>query len=715
MAFFELSKPTDLFQYQFDYHSHLGGILPVRGKDAPSLVSWLDPVDPDKGERLLFDHALQFMQQSNPFVQLIVRGDTANYQRAECAAENIYIACVLLAQKLCPGSGIDVLPATDVLLYYEVQKALNAVWRKGDAEPKWMPAFLRYFNGKIFASNKYTPFDDAYKTRSSMLDRIQAQPADGRQRYIDWIDATLEYLLTQGIQYIQIPAGRNDIPDLDQRIQRFNAANKTSYRALVHTPDGYAGGEKFKSELAKLLDLLIGEQYPVTIGLDVLGVENRVADYKTLFEFLAAKGAEIGDAYGKNGKSLRMIMHIHNGEGAGAGANNRSLIGYYLAYGSRTPDEGFYRALAAYISRCEQATLDRQATESRGTHGAHGFKQDGVSGLFDELFANNSLTYGGCLLQRFDINSERSRTLVAYNARRSVMALSETFDMPINKDSPKATWYPFLSSEKSPYVFRLGHDYHFRGFMLSKYPALAFDTNLGSNAITGAAGLFGSPESYQINRGFRHLDGYIDTDVLAAATVSVAYMSSDVLSEEQIQYFAKISQTNDPIEEVLKNTDVINIIGAYLQKALAPIWVAEDADFYYGIYEDLVVGIVGNTTYAPNCYQALARTYAVFLNWRSYLLGADGQGVEHSDIQDEFLRMLILLAYNLLPIGQKELPNLTVLALERLLLWVPARYWEATVGPIDPVTIPLKRGIESLEGYKAPASVITLRRQSAKS
>lgn len=715
MAFFKLSAPTRLYQYPFDYHSHLGGILPVRGEGTPSLTWWLDKGSPDKGERLLFDQALQFMQQSNPLGVLAARDDMANYQRAECAAENTYIACVLLAQKLCPGSGIDTLPATDVTLYYKVQSALKAVWEKKDDSLKWLPVFLRYFNGKIFSSNKYTPFDDAYKTRSAMVDRAMSQPTDGRKRYLEWIDLTLAYLLTQGIRYIQIPASKNDIPDLDARIRAFNKQNGTEYRALVHTPEGYAGGEKFKKDLESLLEFLTGDEYPVTIGLDVLGVENRVADYKTLFEFLKDKEAEISRVYGDHGKSLRMIAHIHNGEGASAGASNRSLIGYYLAYGNRKPEEGFYRAMAAYIRRCEQATLDRQAAESSGTHGAHGFKQDGVSGLFDELFTNNSLTYGGCLLKRFDINSERSRTLVAYNARRSVMALSETFDMPVEKNSPRLTWYALLTGGGSPYAFRLGHDYHFRDFMLSKYPALTFDTNLGSNAITGAAGLFSSPESYQINRGFRHLDGYIDTDVLEAATVSVAYMSSDVLDEAQIEFFATTSQIGEPIEKVLEREDVAETIQGYLEVALGPIWRKQDSDYFYRIYAELVTGVVGKTVYAPNCYQALARTYAVFRNWRSYLLGADGQGVEHSDIQNEFLRMLILLAYNLLPIGQEQLSDVTVDALQRLVLNIAAGYWHTTVAPITGEVVPLERGIASLEGYKAPASVITLQRQSAKS
>lgn len=714
MAYFQLSAPTKLKPYPFDYHSHLGGILPVRDKDMPSLARWVNTEqddDPGQGEYLLFVEALQFMRASNPFSALINRGDTANYERAECGAENIYVACVLLAQQLCPRAELATLAATDSRLYTATEELLQSVWRKKGAERTWLVDFLKYFNGKIFSSNKYTPFDDAYKTRSSMLDRVRTQDPDGEKRYVQFLDLTLEYLLGQGICGIQIPASRDDIPHLDQRMVQFNKDRGTCYRALVHTPAAYLGKAKLAAELKKLKELLASTDYPCTIGLDLLGVENKVADYAALFEFLLEEQKELAKAYGKGGKqSDHLIVHVHNGEGAGSGADNRSLIGYYLAYGNRSPDADFYAALSDYIARCARAARDRQATESQGTHGAHGFKPNGVSGLFDELFRNNSFTYGGCRLRRFDINGQRSAELVAYNGKRSVMALSETFDT----EERGASWYQLLASTSSLYRFRLGHDYYYRNYMAAKYPALAFDTNLGSNAITGAAGLFGSSESYQINRGFRHLDGYIETDVLATATTSAVYMSTDVLDAQKIQCFLQISRGDRPIKDVLEEPANVKTIKDFLEAALEGVARPSKLPQYYDIYRKLVIEIVGAAEFRMVRYQAMARVYTVFRNWRCYLLGADGQGVEHSNIQDEFLRMLILLAYNLLPAGQERLNEKTMEHLQELLLSIAEDYWVSTVGEVkfDFETI-APRGIQRLEGYKSPASVITLRREAA--
>src|SRR5690606_40430328 len=94
-------------------------------------------------------------------------------------------------------------------------------------------------------------------------------------------------------------------------------------------------------------------------------------------------------------------------------------------------------------------------------------------------------------------------------------------------------------------------DYHYRSYMAARYPEIAYDTNVGSNAITGAAGLFASVESYRINRGFRHLDGYIDTDVLQAAGDAVAYMGTDALTQAQVARFAAISAMQSSIDAVL--------------------------------------------------------------------------------------------------------------------------------------------------------------------
>lgn len=708
MAFFKLSAPVRLYQYPFDYHSHLGGILPVRSNDGLSLVGWLHrkkPNDVDDGEFRLFDQALQFMQQSNPFALLAAKKEVAAYERAECAAENVYIAAVLIAQHFRPGEGIDELAVTDVRLYAICQQLIKDARVKAGEAWQWTLELMRYFNEKIYSSNKYTPFDDAYKTRSSMVDRIHAVPNDGEEDYVAWIDATLEYLYQQGIRHIQIPAGRDDIPTLDARMAVFNTRPVVQYRALIHTPAAYVSAEAFNDDLAKIKALLSKDNLTWTIGLDVLGVENRVADYATLLKFLQDNRQSFADILEKK-ESNRIIVHIHNGEGASASGDHRSLIGYYMAYGERSPESGFYSALASYIAQCA-----RTAAERKKTNGAKA--GDSLGHLFDELFTSNSLTYRGCQLRRFDINSEHSRALAAYNGKRSVMALAETLDSPAGHGGTK-TYYTALTDEESPYAFRLGHAYYYRNYTAAKFPSLAFDTNLGSNAITGAGGLFATGESYRINKGFRHLDGYIDTDVLAAASAAVAYMSSDSLTEQQIGLFVTISQKPGDMQSVLAAPDTQQEIRKQLKAVLGDsLKVRIHLDLYYTFFANLVTNIVGDSTQQATRYQALTRVFTLFCNWRSYLLGADGQGVEHSDIQDEFLRMVILLTYNLLPTGREHLLEDTMDQLQKLLLLIASVYWQSTVATTAGLTTPMKRSIESLEGFKSPASVVTIRRGKA--
>jgi len=709
MAYFKLSEPTEVFEYPYDFHSHFSGILPVRSKPGiPSLASWMDASSPEKGEQALFEQALKFMLDANPFDNLTRRADKANYERGECAAENIYIACVLIAQRMRPDEKIHALPVTDPELYRAAQESVKAAEGSFGEDRQWIRALIRYFNGKIYSSSKFTPFDDVYKMRSALGDQVKVGPK-GDEKYKNLFIQTLDFLEARGIRNIQIPSGTGDIGELDTQIRAINGGDKrTQYRALVHTPSAYVSGTKFAEELDAILKKLLDRSLEFTIGLDVLGVENRVANYQVLFDFLRENKDVLAGTLGRPKQSKSIIVHIHNGEGASAAADHRSMIGYYLAYGDPAPDGAFYEALSAYIARCVKTAAERRATEGAGSRGAPGYGKGAFSRLFDELFLSNSLTYEGCRLRRFDITGERSRELAAYNGKRSVMALSELLDAPVEKGGQE-TWYECLAGEGSPYTFRLGHDYYYRSFMAAKYPRIAFDTNLGSNAITGASALFRSAESYRINKGFRHLDGYIDTDVLAAAAAAVVDLSNDGLTQDEMDFYFNLSQQRADLKEILRNGEVAGKIQEYLAKALGPLGelrIKSD----YAQYVELVLAIVGESEQPTVRYQAMTRVYAVYRNWRSYLLGADGQGAEHSDIQDEFLRMVILVAYHLLPVGQTELTGDTLLVLQSVIRGIAQSYWLATVGANSDVPVEYRRRIEKLEGYQAPASVVSLQR-----
>ncbi|MGZ2842941.1 hypothetical protein AAER21_13215, partial [Pseudomonas aeruginosa] len=70
------------------------------------------------------------------------------------------------------------------------------------------------------------------------------------------------------------------------------------------------------------------------------------------------------------------------------------------------------------------------------------------------------------------------------------------------------------------------------------------------------------------------------------------------------------------------------------------------------------------------------------LNWRSSLLGADGQGVEHSNVPDDAIRMALLLnsaaadRHGRVPVASRE-------NAQRLLVQLGSADWADTIGAVD--------------------------------
>ncbi|MGH8032559.1 MAG: hypothetical protein ACREO8_09395 [Luteimonas sp.] len=726
MAYFKLDLPDSINTYAFDYHSHFTGILPVRSKarddTRPSmarLVAEAYNIDPDRAELVLFDYALALMidPASNPFARLGKAANKAAYERAECAGENIYIACVIVLDRFgYLGPELRSLPIERRDIYDAVRSTviIPALTARGDVD-RGLLKTIRYFNGKTYSTNKYTPFDDCYKMRGVFVKQFcGADPADyskwdqsgpQAQRYHAWIDATFDYLYQSGVRNTQSAATEDEIEALNARVTRYNSARGSNFKLLVHTPNQYLRDGKLREYLdAKVLPQLINPAYTNVVGLDLLGAENKVGNYRELFAFLAAQSDQLVGQFGPGKpRSRTLIAHIHCGEGSGFGADNRSMTGYGI-YELGSVGDGYFKRFSRYILSCAKAAEERLADTPRGTRGTAI-----AQGLFDELFHNNAMTYRSRALRRFDISTERSRSLAAYNAKRNVMALSESFDsVPV---SGARSWYQQLTQDSALFSFRLGHDYYYRSYMAAKYPAVAFDTNLGSNAITGASGLFASIESYRINRGFRHLDGYIDTDVLEAAGNAVAYMGSDALTQEQIAKFASYSAIPGRFYDVLDEADTQQWIWTQLTGALGAL--STDKALSYQIYKNLVNDIAGNAGPGAQRYQALIRVFTLYQNWRSYLLGADGQGAEHTETQDEFLRMLILLAYTLLPTGVTDIDESLLGSLGNFVDEIAHAYWRDTVGvPTvpEPPTQPLR--IERIDGFKSPASVVALYRRA---
>ncbi len=169
-----------------------------------------------------------------------------------------------------------------------------------------------------------------------------------------------------------------------------------------------------------------------------------------------------------------------------------------------------------------------------------------LAGLFDELFFGNSLTSSGLRLRRFDITSGTTQALVAYYARTNVVNLCQAL---ASRDADGNSYYRRLL-ESDLFSLRIGHAYYYRNYLASKFPELCFDTNLGSNFITGASGLFDSLQEYRLNRGLRHLDGYVGTDQLDELSLAIAYQGEQRLDPQQMQYVHALAESQSGFDEL---------------------------------------------------------------------------------------------------------------------------------------------------------------------
>lgn len=758
MAYFSL-PPLTLPCYRFDYHSHFGGILPV---DNPKAVATaplelkvayqipdegstinvdatvnvvkgqqltlaglfggqLDEQQPERGALSLFLKALMLMEEDNPLAKLAGSPNHSRYERGECIAEDIFIACVCLADQLKLPVLRDAV-ATNPVLYSTVRNALKQLALAppiGEKRPieDLMP-LLRYFNDKIYSASKYTPFDDAYRMRSFAMKKLRAEDG-GNERYLQWMAMSLLYLEQEGIAHAQLAMGEDEIRVANAVLGVYNTNRNTRYKLLAHTATVYAGDQALAGELNnKILPLFEDASLTEVIGIDLLGSENKVGNYGELFSFLAtqmnAQPAALTKFFGsaEQPRALQLVSHIHCGEGMGVSSDNRSAIGYAIAYSRFAPGSKFYRAYADYVLACRTAAKGRRDENARGTVGTPEYKDNGVSGLFDEMFRNDSLTIDGLTLRRYDGNSVRTQELVAYAGKRNMMALCEALDGSPPPTQPPAaqtqSYYQLLTASGSLLGFRLGHAYYYRSFVAARYPLIAFDTNLGSNSITGASGLFASVEGYRLNRGFRHLDGYVDTDLLTTVSDKVMFMGLQALSVDQVDSLMTLARGSKTLTELLQQGQ--KTLSGLLSAAIAPIAPNMNPDASYASFSALVTAMVGANTSPSVWFAALARVLNVFINWRSYLLGSDAQGVEHTNVQDEFLRCVLLLAYNVAPFDTSADGAAAVgKSLQELVSTISAAYWQTTVGPL--ATNTSGRGnTATIAGYKAPASVVTVAR-----
>ncbi|WAO17705.1 hypothetical protein [Pseudomonas aeruginosa] len=702
MAYFKLEEPVRFHRYPFDFHSHFAGILPVESnsrwtRDRRVFRVGERQVSLEKGQELsligllmsargvapdvdgkaleearqaahyeLFELALQRMVRRNPFAAT----DRQGYLRGECAAENIYLACLILAQRFgrtSPPAAIDQ-PA----IYLGTLELLDASAVR-DSETD---QFVRYFNRKIWSGNKYTPFDDAYWARGAIRDRHPGEFAC----------LTLGFLLHEGISHTQTATGEDEVAFLDSLFEQFNASEKTAYRLLAHTAHGYASEAAFDAELHRILrhfEIQQGQPPQARlVGIDLLGMETATGLYRQFFDFLLGQAAVFRHYLDGKPETRKVVLHIHCGEGTGVSDDNRSLCGYFLRNANALDD--FYAALSAYAWKCYGNTIRQGKARLRERENLQDRDKapSALAGLFDELFFGNSLTASGLRLRRFDITSGTTQALVAYYARTNVVNLCQAL---ASRDADGNSYYRRLL-ESDLFSLRIGHAYYYRNYLASKFPELCFDTNLGSNFITGASGLFDSLQEYRLNRGLRHLDGYVGTDQLKELSLAIAYQGEQRLDPQQMQYVHALAESQsgfDELGEHLPGTP------GWAKPALEQFFASQCA--LYRSEEDRYFQ-----------FEAYRRLFAQVLNWRSYLLGADGQGVEHSNVQDEAIRMALLLNYAAAD-RHGRVPVASLENAQRLLVQLGSAYWEETIGAVDLAGAPHRdRELQRFEGFAAP-------------
>lgn len=690
MAPATFAEQTPLARYIFDFHSHFSAILPTQrthpDDTGPSLARLLaqrfyadDAQAAAKGELLLFDYALSLMidPASNPFARLLRKANRAEYEAAECVAENLYIACQAMAADAGYSAQALALPPQSPALYALVGREIVAP-ALASAPDARLRALVRYFNDALYSASRHVPSDDAGVLRRHFVQRLcGGDPAsDGswsevqKASYRQWAMATFDALREDGVLLAQSVVPEEQIRPLAELAQHYNARYGTDYRLLVHAPQRGLPAGALTTYLADKVEPLLagqGEGYASIVGLSMSGTQNKASDYAELLAWLQAKAPALRGNFGGDGaRARRAIVRIDCAEGSGVGAENRSLIGGCI-HQAGEPDPAFHVALSA---RVRDAWSAAQAS------------QEGASpaiatprGLFEAVFAHTAFAHAGLELRRFDVDAPLSRARAGARAKRNAMALVEALDQP--SATPATDRYHALARDNPLYAFRIGHDHHHRGYLVSSYPWLAFDTTLGGDAIAGASALLQPAQDDRLDRGDHRPRSDVESDVLAVVGDAVLGVKAQGLSQAKVAKFVELAWA-DGLAATLQHHRAF--LQQQLTDALAPIHDPAQDDVLFDLYCQLVLYCAGDKPAAALRYQALVRAFLPFQNWRSCLLGSDGQGVSRTTAQHGYLRMQALLIHTLRPDDHGALQEDVLNAVAAVLRKLALGYWKATIG-----------------------------------
>ncbi|HEC1599544.1 TPA: hypothetical protein R1Y83_006354 [Pseudomonas aeruginosa] len=688
MPYFTLEEKVDIKTYPFDYHNHFSGVLPLESdilwqrekstfnyessaieinkNQELSLIGLIlasyessiktseknAPKPKDKAHIELFKLALDLMIESNPFKGL----RTEDYIRGECVAENIYLACSIIQHRL-----------TKERTEFHIETPHIYQTTKEKLVPPYSPELIeiiKYFNRKIWSGNKYTPFDDAYWARGVIRKKFP----------LIYNSLTLCFLLETGTFFTQTAMGASDFKKLNSTINEFNKNEKTAYRILAHTAHSYTTSEQFLSELKSITDLFSSTEEPnLLAGIDLLGAETKTGFYELFFEHMIKSETNLENYLKRTDSTKKIVLHIHCSEGTGISESNRSLTGSSLYTNNKDDTTTLSSQLFIHAITCYKNALRKSEKNLREQKNLSikDTPPSSLSGLFDELFHTNKLIIESKEANRFNITSETTQSLTSHYAKTNIINLCQAFEKPYKNGK---SYYEWLTN-KEIFTIRIGHAYYYRPYIAYKFPKIHFDTNLGSNFITGSSTLFSSSQEYKINRGLRHLNGYIETEKLRQL--------------EDRLFFPR------PHEAESAGHNDQNLPKTCPPKVTEAIYKYIKSNPFF-------------CTPSPQNEAAIAQASDVASNWRSYILGADGQGVEHSNMQHEFIRMIAMLTYRQHN-SERRIPAIVIEAIQDLLIDIAKIYWEETIGPVGTSDSTKRHTIEHLEGFIAPHSIIHIK------
>lgn len=374
-------------------------------------------------------------------------------------------------------------------------------------------AYYDFFNDQMLSANAFTPFDDAYVGRGALknLAPIRYNNHDYLlRRYL--VDETRAFYAGEHIDFTQISIGSpgtDPQPGEDQIFDAMNAVGADAWAAghkvLYHNVDHNIGSDPgrlytFMNDSIRDYRRVDTPFYQRVLGIDFLGAEN-VIDFETLFHvFNSFAGTLNGVGGDVRDHKRKFTLRIHCGEGSGTTPHNRSVLGYQVinssigtVFTSKSTYAGFLARLSSFGNGQPQANRP--------------FAWPNVTRLMDKVFS------GSFVDMRFNIFSQKTHDRVSSIAETNMMNL---FHAATKTDAAGQYLYG-PGSAFDTVALRLGHGYHARQFVqrLSKLPGLSegfanitFDTNLGSNFITGSTTEFNSIDDFERAKGIRTLTSY---------------------------------------------------------------------------------------------------------------------------------------------------------------------------------------------------------------